>query len=107
MPNQENKKQPESSKEIGHQNKNRSAVNGEGAVKKAQADTTPKRRGRPRKSAQTQSAQTAAEQSQQEQAKKQTEEFGIKHFCYGDEFMTALAFWRDKGKEFRDFANGL
>jgi len=72
VPNQENKKQPESSKEIGHQNKNRSAVNGEGAVKKAQADTTPKRRGRPRKSAQTQSAQTAAEQSQQEQTKKQT-----------------------------------
>jgi 2-keto-3-deoxy-L-rhamnonate aldolase RhmA len=42
-----------------------------------------------------------------DQAKKQAEEFGVKHFCYGDEFMTALAFWRDRGKEFRDFVNSL
>lgn len=42
-----------------------------------------------------------------EQAKQLAQEHGIKHFCYGDEFMVNMAFWRDKGREFREFAGTL
>lgn len=42
-----------------------------------------------------------------EQAKQLAADYGVRHFCYGDEFMTALAFWRNKGNEFREFSNGL
>ncbi|MGI6404602.1 MAG: RNase J family beta-CASP ribonuclease [Oscillospiraceae bacterium] len=85
VPNQNDKKQPESSKETGRQGKSRSATSGEGAAKKAKAqpaqqknqadskaEATPKKRGRPRKNAQTQSAPPETEQNQPEQAKKQT-----------------------------------